>query len=83
MKNVTDEHGQMAVEKFWKLKKSLTSPDCTKASIISRSNVELFSASAIISEYELEFSNRLSHRKIDPRFQEYESLSNSLFRMIL
>ena len=49
MKDLSDEHGKLTVDKFWKLKKSLTNKDLTKASILSRSNVELFSPPAIIN----------------------------------
>ena len=47
MANLTDEHGQFTVDKFWKLRKSLTSNDQSKASIINREGVELFSPAAI------------------------------------
>ena len=78
--NISDEDGQLAVDKFWKLKRSLSAADNTKASIISRSNVELFSPPAIINEYRNEFVSRLSHRKIDSHFSKYEIATNKLFQ---
>ena len=79
MSALTDEHGQLTVDKFLKLKKSLTSKEQSKASIISRTNVELFSPAAIKKEYEVEFFNRLSHRTIDPAFKNFEERSQVLF----
>ena len=83
MGKLTDEHGQMTVDKFWKLKKSLTSQDQSKTSIISRDNVELFSPAAIKKEYEVEFLNRLSRRTIDPAFKTFEDRSQVLFNLML
>ena len=83
MGNLTDEHGKMTVDKFWKLKKSLSSKDQSRASIINRQNVELFSPEAIKKEYQLEFYNRLSHKTIDPMFENFEKRSNDLFQLML
>ena len=60
MGNLTDEHGHLTVDKFWKLKKSLSHQDQSKASIINRENVELFSPEAVRHEYQKEFFNRLT-----------------------
>ena len=83
MGSLTDEHGQMTVNKFWKLKKSLSSKDQSKASIINRQDIELFSPEAIKKEYQLEFYNRLSHRTIDPLFSNFEKRSHDLFQLLL
>ena len=73
----------MTVNMFWKLQKSLTSNDQSKASIINREGVELFSPPAIVKEYQSEFFNRLSHRTIDPTFQNFEIRSQDLFNLML
>ena len=83
LQNLSDEHGELAVDKFWKLKRSLSSHDSTKASIVTRDNVELFSPTAIISEYRSEFMDRLSHRKISPIFCQYQAATNNLFQAML
>ena len=83
LQNLTDEHGDLAVDKFWKLKRSLSSRDNTKASIISRDNVELFSPQAIMNEYRIEFMNRLAHKEINPNFVRYEVATNKLFQAML
>ena len=83
MSNLTDVHGHWTVDKFWKLRKSLTTNDQSKASIISREKVELFSPAAIRKEYGNEFINRLSHRTIDPAFQNFERRSHDLFQLLL
>ena len=82
LRDLSDEDGKLAIDKFWKLKRSLSAVDGTKASIISRSNVELFSPSAIINEYRNEFICRLSHRKIDSYFSNYEIVTNKLFQQM-
>ena len=83
MATLSDDHGQLTVDKFWKLKKSLTVKDQSKASIVNRANVELFSPAAIKKEYEVEFFNRLSHREIDPAFKNFEDRSQTLFQLTL
>ena len=83
LQNLSDEHGELVINKFWKLKRSLSSRDNTKASIVTRDNVELFSPPAIITEYRSEFMNRLSHRKISPNFLQYQVVSNNLFEAML
>ena len=83
MASLTDDHGQLTVDKFWKMKKSLTSKDQSKASIMNRANVELFNPTAIKKEYEMEFFNRLSHRTIDPVFKNFEDRSQVLFQLML
>lgn len=83
MANLTDEHGHLTVDKFWKLKKSLSHQDQSKASIINRENVELFSPEAVRHEYQKEFFNRLSHKPIDPVFQNFEKRSHDLFQLML
>ena len=83
MGKLTDESGKITVDKFWKLKKSLSCPDRSKASIVTRNNVELFSPAAIKKEYAEEFRNRLSHKQIDPAFAEYEKTTQLLFKIIL
>ena len=83
LQNLSDEHGELAINKFWKLKRSLSSQDNTKASIVTRDNVEIFSPPAIISEYRSEFINRLSHRTINPNFMQYQVVSNKLFQAML
>ena len=83
MANLTDEHGHLSVNKFWKLKKSLSSQDNSRFSIFNKENVELFSPEAIKQEYQNEFSCRLSHKAIDPMFQKFESRSHDLFELML
>ena len=83
LQNLSDEQGELAINKFWKLKRSLSSRDNTKASILTRDNVEIFSPTAIVSEYRSEFINRLSHRNISPNFLQYQAVSNKLFQTML
>ena len=83
MADLTDEHGQMTVDKFWKLKKSLCHQDQSKASIINRNDVELFSPEAVRAEYQNEFFSRLSHKAIDPTFLNFEKRSHELFQLML
>ena len=83
MEKLTDQDGQLTVDKFWKMKKSLSCSDQSKASITSRQGVELFSPAAILKEYAQEFHNRLSHKQIDPSFKEYEEITESLFKVLL
>ena len=83
MKDVQDGNGNLAVDKFWKLKKSMSCHDTSRSSIITRNNVELVSGSAIIKEYENEFVNRLAHRPIDNEFKRYEKLTNKLFELYI
>ena len=54
-----------------------------KSSVINKEGVEIFSDEAIIEEYEKEFSQRLSHRKIDPLLEEYEERSNELLNLLI
>ena len=83
LEKLTDQDGQLTTDKFWKMKKSLSCPDRSKASITSRQGVELFSQTAITKEYAQEFYNRLSHKPIDPSFKEYECITQSLFKVLL
>ena len=83
MGKLTDEHGQMTVDKFWKLKKTISLKDQSRASIINRQDTELFSPDAIKKEYEDEFTNRLSHKPIDPMFENFEKRSHDLFQLML
>ena len=63
--------------------KALTKETDDKSSVINKEGVEVFSDEAIIEEYEKEFAQRLSHRKIDPLLGEYEERSNELLNMLI
>ena len=78
-----NEKGKFSVDRFWKIKKAMTWESEEKSSVINKDGVEVFSDDAIIKEYEAEFIQRLSHRKIDPLLEEYEERSNELMRMLL
>ena len=81
--NVSNDQGGLSVDKFWKLKKSLSCTDTSRFSVVTPNDIELFSGPAIIKEYQKEFSNRLAHRKIDDSFKSYEEATNKLFNMYL
>ena len=83
LEKLTDEEGQLTVDRFWKLKKSLHCPDHSKATIVSKDNVELSSPAAVRKEYAEEFRNRLSHKAIDPTFSEHEETTHALFQLLL
>ena len=78
-----NEKGNFSVDKFWKIKKAATWESEEKSSVINKEGVEVFSDDAIIKEYESEFIQRLSHRKIDPVLEEYEERSNELLKMLI
>ena len=82
MEKLTDADGQLTVDKFWKMKKSMSCPDRSKASIVSRENMELFSPAAIKNEYAKEFLDRLSHKPIDAAFKEHEKTTHALFQVL-
>ena len=77
------EEEKFSTNKFWQLKKSQSKKNSTKCSVLSRNNVELFSDTAILQEYENEFVSRLSLRQISESLKEYEERSNLLLNMIL
>ena len=77
------EEEKFSTDKFWQLKKSQSNKSGSKCSVISRNNVELFSDTAILQEYENEFVSRLSLREISESLKGYEERSNLLLNMML
>ena len=83
LEKLQDENGEMSVEKFWKLRKSVLGNETECTSILTEDGVEVFDEEAIINEYRKEFILRLSHRKINPSYTEYEEASNRLLDLYL
>ena len=83
LSEINDDSGRLSIDSFWKLKKSLSSPDRSRSSIITREGVEIFGGPAVLNEYQLEFTNRLTHKPLEPRFANYEALTNLLFEKYL
>ncbi len=83
LSQIKNDNGQLSIERFWKLKKSLSLPDRSRSSIISQEGVELFGGPSILEEYIKEFSGRLSHSPPHPKFSRYVSLTNCLFEKYL
>ena len=77
------EEEKFSTNKFWQLKKSHSNKNGSKCSVISSNNVELFSDTAILQEYENEFVSRLSLRQISESLKDYEEKSNLLLNMML
>ena len=76
------DDGSMSVDKFLKLKKTVSPRDNTKSSVLV-GTTEVCNPAGIIKEYQKEFVNRLSHRKIDDEFKEYETTTMRMFNMCL
>ena len=83
LKQLTDENGEMSVDKFWKLRKSVLGNVSECASILTEDDIEVCDDEAIINEYRKEFITRLSQRKIHPSYTEYEEASNRLLNLYL
>ena len=83
IKELENDEGKFSVDKFWKIKKAVTKENDEKSSVVNKEGVEIFSDYAIIKEYEKEFSQRLSHGKIDPLLERYQEKSNKLLEMLL
>ena len=82
MKNLESDDGTLSVDKFWKLKKKISSHDRSKSSILV-GETEIWSGPAIIKEYEKEFIKRLAHRPISREFADYERTTKKLLDMYL
>ncbi len=83
LSEINNDNGQFSIEGFWKLKNSLSLPDRSRSSVISREGVELFGGPAILEEYMNEFSGRLSKSPPHPKFSRYVMLTNKLFEKYL
>ena len=81
--DISDENGKLSVDKFYKLKKSLSCSDNSRSSITTSSGTEIFGGPAMVKEYENEFVSRLSHRKINESFVSYEETTKRLFDLCL
>ena len=82
LQQLEDEKGSLSVDKFWKLKKKMSSNDRTKSSILV-GGTEIWNGPAIIKEYEREFINRLAHKQIRPEFADYEITTRKLLNLYL
>ena len=77
MRDLENEEGSMSIDKFWKLKKKLSTKETSKSSIIVNGK-EIAADTTIIKEYEKEFSKRLAHKTISKEFAEYEKTTEKL-----
>ena len=82
MKELECESGTLSVDKFWKLKKKMSTNDRSKSSILI-GDTEIWNGPAIIKEYEKEFTNRLAHKQISKEFSEYEITTRKLLDLYL
>ena len=77
------ENGDFSPERFWKLKKSITSRNVERTSIINEQGIEVFDRNNILEEFKKEFKKRLSHREIDPHLKEFEHTTQRLLQLCL
>lgn len=82
LQELEDEKGSLSVDKFWKLKKKMSSNDRTKSSILV-GGTEIWNGPAIIKEYEREFISRLALKQIRPEFADYEITIRKLLNLYL
>ena len=83
LSQLNNENGELSINGFWKLKKSLSHPDRSRSSVISKEGIELFGGPSILKEYEKEFSDRLSRKPLHPKFSQYGTQTNTLFERYL
>ena len=83
LSSIQSENGEFSPEKFWKLKKSITSRNVERTSIINDRGIEVFDKANIMEEFKKEFKKRLSHREIDPHLKEFESTTQRLLQLCL
>ena len=78
-----DNSKNLSVQKFWKLKKCITTKGDSKTSIVTDNGVELFDDPAILHEYVKEFKARLSHKEISPDLAAFQAVSHKLLEMYM
>ena len=82
MQELQNDDGSMSIDKFWKMKKKLSPKDRSKSSVIVNGK-EIFSGTAIVKEYEKEFSSRLAHDTINKKFKQFEESTRTLLELYL
>ena len=81
--SIQNENGDFSPDKFWKLKKTITSNVEERTSIINEKNIEVFDTASILEEFKKEFKQRLSHREIHPALKKYEETTKRLLETLL
>ena len=59
---LANEKGEMSIDDFWKLRKSVLGKSDDQTSIVTSNGIEVFAETAIINEYRKEFIARLQHK---------------------
>ena len=84
LEKLQDEKSKnFSINKFWKLKKCISTKSDSKTSIVTDNGVELFDDPAILSEYVKVFKARLSHKTIAPDLAAFQEVTHKLLNMYL
>ena len=81
LNQLENEDGEISIDEFWKIKKSVSVKTEEKTSILTKNGAELFNEEAILNEYAQEFKNRLSHNQIDEYLTDYEIATKQLVEL--